>query len=200
MKTFKIFSYFLVLMFIVGCSNKDEDNPTQDNTSGVLGVLGNSWDVKVAGEFDLNTKITGKEGNVYTLEVSYAKVISKTLKFGYTGNEVVDYVYSQGDTDKPFTMVKFDADVGDVYTSVINGKYHYRQVVEIETYNVPCLGKNLEMIGVYEEIPPGIPNVYFGLTITSIVWYWHPDYGLVCVEFFTADGNHYEVEFVQIDL
>lgn len=191
--------YLVVSTFLFSCNNKDEDGPT-NNSSGKLGQVGNSWDVKVAGENDLSTKITEKDGDVYTLEVTYAKFISKSLKFGLTENEVVDYVYSNGDLTKPFTMVNFNAKVGDSYSAEIDGKFHYRLVVEIETYNVPCLGKDLEMIGVYEEVPPGIPNVYFGLTITSIVWYWHPDYGLVCVDFFTAEGDHYEVEFVQIDI
>ncbi len=201
MKTKKLLSFLLILFFLTGCNNKSDDetnNPS--NLPGEFGAIGNAWSVKVDGNYDLSTQIIAKEDDIYTLEVSYAKIITKSLKFGLNGNEVVDYVYSQGDLAKPFTMVKFDAEVGDVYSAYFGENYHYREVVEIETYNVPCLGKDLEMIGVYEEIPPGIPNVYFGLTITSIVWYWHPDYGLVCVDFYTDDGGFHEVDFVNIDL
>jgi hypothetical protein len=200
MKQRNLTYYILALVFLFSCSDKDEADPINNTSNGELGRVGNTWNVKVAGDYDLSTKIIEKEGDVYTLEVTYAKFLSKNLKFGMNGNTIVDYVYGNGDLSKPFTMVKFDADIGDEYTANIDGKYHYRQVVEIETYHVPCLGKDLEMIGVYEEIPEGIPNSYFGLKISSIVWYWHPEFGLVCVEFYTDEGDFYTVEFVQIDL
>ena len=127
-------------------------------------------------------------------------MITKTLKFGMTGNEVVDYVYSQGDAAKPFTMVKFDAEVGDMYFTEINGVYHHREVIEKKTYNIPALNKDLETIGVYEWIPYAIPSEYFGFTIREIIWYWHPDYGLVCVDVYTEEGEYLNIEFVSIDL
>jgi hypothetical protein len=201
MKTLKQLATFAILFLMIACSdNKDDENSNNNPDAGILGDVGNSWDVKIDNQYDLSVEIIKKEGEVFTMQVSYAKFINKELKFGYNGNEIVDYVYSQGDISKPFTMVKFDAEVGETYTASIGGNFHHRQVVEIETYPVDCLDKNLKMIGVYEEVPEGIPNNYFGLEIDSIVWYWHEVYGLVCVEFYTTDGNFYEVEFVKIDL
>jgi hypothetical protein len=124
----------------------------------------------------------------------------KTLKFGLIGNEVVDYFYSQGNTSKPFTMVKFDAEVGDSYSTTINGITHQREVIEKATYNVPALNKDLEMIGVYEMVPYEIPSTFFGFTVRDIYWYWHPDYGLVCVEFYTDQGDFVKVVFVDIEV
>lgn len=200
MKTLKLLSCIIILSIIFGCSDKKDDDNNNNPTSNALGEVGNSWDVKVDGSHDLAVQVVEKEGEVFTMEISYAKIINKELKFGYNGSEITDYVYCQGDMSKPFTMVKFDAEVGDTYTANIGGNFHYREVTEIETYHVDCLGKDLEMIGVYEEVPEGVPNNHFGFEIQSIIWYWHQDYGLVCVEFYTTDGEFHEVVFVQIDL
>lgn len=190
----------LLLALLFSCSDKNDENPSDNSTSGKLGEVGNSWDVEVEGSHNISTEIIAKEGDIYTLEVTYAKLISKTLKFGMLGNEVVDYVYSQGDVQKPFTMVKFDATVGDMYHTEINGVYHHREVSEIKSYYIPALDKELETIGVYEWIPYEIPSDYFGYTIREIIWYWHPDYGLVCVDVYTDEGYYMNIEFISIDL
>jgi len=200
MKIKRILTIFLILAVVFSCSDKNDDDDNDNITSCKLGEVGNSWDVKVDGSHNISTEIIAKDGDIYTLEVTYAKLITKTLKFGMTGNEVVDYVYSQGDAQKPFTMVKFDAEVGDMYDTEINGVYHHREVWEKETYYIPVLDKEIETIGVYEWIPYDIPSEFFGYTIREIIWYWHPDYGLVCVDVWTEEGQYISVDFVQIDL
>lgn len=199
MKTLTVsLSLLLLTIIFSNCNKKDDDN--NNGSPGMLGEVGNSWNVKVNGTHDLFTEIIAKEGNTVTLEVSYAKLTSKTLKFGLSDGEVVDYVYSKGNTSEPFTMVKFDALVGDTYSATINGIAHHREVVEKNTYTIPSLSKELETIGVYEEIPDEIPSDYFGYTIKEIIWYWHPDYGLVCVDIYTEEGEYIKVVFVDIDV
>ena len=194
--------FLFLLLFVISCDKNSNDDSNNDNNveTGSLGEIGNAWDVKVDGKHDLSTEIIAKEGDVYTLQVSYAKLFTKDLKFGFSGNEIMDYVYSKDDLSKPFTMVKFDAEVGDTYTAEINGNYHYREVFEKKTYHIPALNKDLETIGVFETIPYEIPNVYFGYNIRHIYWYWHPTYGLVCVDFLTEEGELINVEFINIDL
>lgn len=186
---------FLVLILIAGCKKDDNGN---SGTPGNLGEVGNTWKVKIDGAHELSAEIVEKTDEIFTLQVSWAKFNVGILKFGFTGNEVVDYVYSHGDESQAFTMVEFDAKVGDIYSLNIKGVSHIRQVTEKSKYYIPALDKDLETIGVYEEIPPEVQSEYFGLTITSIVWYWHPDYGLVCVDFYTSDGAYHKVEFIQI--
>ncbi|MCF8368182.1 MAG: hypothetical protein K9G76_04010 [Bacteroidales bacterium] len=199
MKTTKFFYFFLILAMTISCSKKDDENDTND-TPGILGAVGNNWHIKLDGVADLTAEIIAKEGNVSTVQVSYGKLSIKEVKFGKIGNEIVDYVYSDGDVAEPFTMVKFDATVGDSYGATIDGVYHYREVFEKESYYIDALGKTIETIGIYEWIPYETPSTYFGLTIRSIYWYWHPVYGLVCVEFTTEEGDFYEVVFVNIDV
>jgi len=198
MKTRKLIIYLLLPVLFFGC--KKDDTSNNNLTSGKLGEVGNTWNVKIADIYNLSTNIIAKKGDVYTLQVSWGKINVTELKFGYTGHEVMDYVYSDGNESQPFTMVKFDAKVGDIYSFNNSGVHHQREVLEKKTYHIPALNKDLETIGVYEWIPVETPSEYFGLTIREIMWYWHPDYGLVCVEFYTDKGDYYEVVFVQIDL
>ncbi len=62
------------------------------------------------------------------------------------------------------------------------------------------MNKDLETIGVYEWIPYAIPSEYFGYTIREIIWYWHPEYGLVCVDFWTDEGDYVKVVFIDVDV
>lgn len=194
-------SYLLliILSIFILCTCND-DNDSDNDSQPTLGEIGNKWNVKVNGVNTITVEIIEKVGDIYTLEVSYAKLVSKEIKFGFNGSEVIDYVYSKGDDGKPFTMVEFDAEVGDVYTAEIDGIYHTREVIEKETYEIPALEKELETIGVHEVIPYGIPSNFFGFTIRVIIWYWHPDYGLVCADVYTEEGDHITIEFVSIDL
>lgn len=190
----------LALIFVYSCKKNSDDSSNNPPVQGVLGDVGNSWKIQVNGANDVSAEIVSKENNIRTVEVTYAKLVTKTVKFGFNGNEVVDYAYSQGDTTKPFTMVKFDANIGDSYSAEINGNYHYRQVIEKQTYFIDALNKEVETIGVYETIPEGIPSTFFGLTIRTIIWYWHPVYGLVCADVYLDDGSYIEVNFITIDL
>lgn len=199
MKSFS-FLIFCISFALLFNNCKKDNNENDSNTPEMLGAVGNTWNVKVNGTFDLFTKIIEIENNVITLEVTYAKIHVKTLKFGMLGNEIVDYVYSKGNTSEAFTMVRFDAKVGDMQSTTINGVSDHREVMEKATYHVPALNKDLEMIGVYEWIPYEIPSTYFGFTVREIYWYWHPDYGLVCVEFYTEQGDYVKVDFIVIDV
>lgn len=198
MKKLNFVNLILILILVLSCSKKDDTTDTTE-PSGTLGQVGNAWQVQVEGN-NLSAEIIEKEGDIYTVQVSYAKMAVKTVKFGFANNEVVDYAYSNGDLSKPFPMVKFDANVGEMWGTTINGIYHHREVSEKETYHIPALNKDIETIGVYEWIPEEIPSSFFGMTIREIIWYWHPTYGLVCVDVYTDQGDHINVEFLQIDL
>jgi hypothetical protein len=198
MRPHKFLICIILLVTAIGCSKKSKDSPNEPSPE--LGAVGNSWTVRVLGTTDIHAELTAREGNVCTVEVTWAKMVTKTVKFALTENEVTDYVYSKGDTGQPFTMVRFDAKIGDTYSATIDGVVHTREVIEKNTYNIPALGKDLETIGVLEYIPPEVNSTYFGFTIRQIIWYWHPVYGLVCVDVYTDQGEYFHVVFVSIDL
>jgi len=197
MKKFNLFIGLCLLLFLCSECKKEEENKDTE-TPKTFASIGNSWDVNINGINSLSAEVVSVEESVYTLNISFGKLSSQELKFGYNGKEVVDYVYGRGDNSKSFIMVKFDAELGDKYAATINGIYHEREVVELQKYHIPALGKDLHTIGVYEWIPYEIPSQYFGYTVREIMWYWHESYGLVCVDFWTEEGEFIEVHFVDI--
>ena len=58
---------FITTIFFSNC-NKDK-NENNSGAPGLLGEVGNTWNVKVNGTYDLSTEIIAKEGNIVTLQV-----------------------------------------------------------------------------------------------------------------------------------
>ena len=195
----KVLPIFLLLLVIfAGCSkNDDQDNNTPEQ--GVLGDVGNEWKARFDGNQDIVGRIIENNNGYIEIVLTLGKS-SDTIKGRITDNAVYEFAHSYGDITKPFTMIEFDAEVGEIYTHEFGGMWFERQVVEKEEYMINCLGKKLETIGVYEEIPSGLNIELFGFTIRTILWYWHPTYGLVCIEVWTEEGDYYEIEFVSIDI
>ncbi|MCD4696904.1 MAG: hypothetical protein K8S16_11770, partial [Bacteroidales bacterium] len=124
MKTLKFINLLLILSMIFSCSknNEEDTNNNNNNSTGVLGEVGNVWKAKVDGTHDISAEVISKEDDIYTLEINFSKE-TQTVKFKFSNNEVIDYIYGEGDLTQPFTMVKFDANVGDIYSAEINGAY-----------------------------------------------------------------------------
>ena len=198
MKFSKFFVMCIIPLLLTGCSKKDDDN-NNGNATAVLGEVGNKWSAKI-NNHDISARILSNNDGLIELEVDMEGE-KDTVLIEYKGNRISEFIHSGGDVSKPFTMVEFDADVGDFYSlSLEGGLYFQRDVIEKETYYIDALGKELPTIGVYEEIPYWLNLQIFGIYIESVIWYWHPDYGLVCVDIYTTDGQFIEVVFVTIEL
>jgi hypothetical protein len=198
MKLYKLVALCIIPLILAGCSKKDNDN-TNGNASAVLGEVGNKWSAKI-NNHNISARIISNNNGMIELEVDMEGE-KDTILVEYNGNRVREFVHSGGDITKPFTMVEFDAEVGEMYSlSIEGGLYFQRDIIEKETYYIDALGKELLTIGVYEEIPYWLDLQIFGISIESIIWYWHPDYGLVCVDIYTTDGQFIEVVFVTIEL
>ncbi|MBN1339565.1 MAG: hypothetical protein JXA03_09585 [Bacteroidales bacterium] len=200
MKKKNLFLLLIVLAVINSCSKNDDDDSGNNNppATAKLGDVGNEWKAKFNNQ-EITARIVDNNNGILSLAITTGKD-TDTIKAQLTGNSISEFVHSYGDIEKPFTLVEFDAKVGDIYTFEMGGLWFERQVTERETYHINCLGQNLETIGVYEEIPYGINVQLFGITIRSIVWYFHPTYGLVCVEIYTEQGEYFEIEFISIKL
>lgn len=199
MKYIKFLPHLLALAILFSCAKKDDNDENNNATGGVLGDVGNEWAAKFDDTHDISAKILANDNGLITVEINIENEID-TIFLHFDGNRVSEYIHSDGDLTKPFTMVEFDADIGDVYTFHLGELYFSREVIEKETYYNEALGKEIPTIGVYEEIPYGINFQLFGVYITAIVWYWHPTYGLVCVDVYTSDGQYIEITFINIDL
>ena len=113
-----------------------------------------------------------------------------------TENEFSDFIYSGGDITKPFTLIKFNAKVGDIYEYNVGNIHAQREVTDIGTkYYYNAIGESVETIEVYETIPEAFNSTVLGRTIRTIAWYINPTYGIVCVDIYLDDGGFINLEF-----
>lgn len=200
MKKKKLCFLLLSLAIVLSCSKNDDDDSGKNNppATAKLGDVGNQWKAKFNNQ-EITARVVENNNGILSLAVTMGKD-TDTIKAQLNSNSISEFVHSNGNTEKPFTMVEFDAKVGDTYIFESPPFYFERYVSERETYHINCLGQSLETIGVYEQIPYGINVQLFGITIRTIVWYFHPVYGLVCVEVYTEQGEYFEIEFISIEL
>jgi len=94
-----------------------------------------------------------------------------------TDKGIQDYVYSGGDTDRPFTLVKYDASVGDTYSFTDDeGNTFTRKVVSKSTDDDYQLGFMLIKVLKIEETQENDPLV------DKITYYANHKFGLVGIE------------------
>lgn len=198
MKTKTFFSFLFLIAVIFSCS-KDKDDNSENESPRKLGQVGNEWKAELPGGGQLSSKVIANNNGIIDLQVYYNNIYD-TLKVKLSDNSISDFVYSDGDESKPFTLVKFDAQVGDIHTFT-SGKFQVeREVFERETYEIPALAKEVETIGVAENFPPDFETVLYGYTIIAVYWYISPVYGLVCIELLTSDYEWLIFEFTDINL
>jgi hypothetical protein len=94
-----------------------------------------------------------------------------------TDKGIQDYVYSGGDTDKPFTLIKYDAKVGDTYSFTDDeGNTFTRKVVSKSTDDDYELGFLYIKVYKIEETQENDPLV------DKITYYANHKFGLVGIE------------------
>lgn len=189
--------------------NKEETDPSK-----TLGKVGNYWSATVPGAG--NTKITisdNSDGNVVASIPYQGKTYSVEGKI--TDNGVYDYVYSNGDKSKPFTLVKYDANVGDKWEYKVGNQTVTREVVKKSTTDDTPYGFYLvKTVDVLETIPAGFVysggvsllksgtvsgagnqlnssvGVNSGVTqVKSILWKFNHKFGFIAAEITKTDNS-----------
>lgn len=186
--------FLLVILaggFLVSCNliNGEVTNP--DKT---MGKPGNYWKAGVTG-MDEDVTVTideNKNGNVVaslTFEGKTYDIEGKVTSEGF-----YDYVYSNGDRKKPFTLVKFDAKVGDKWEFNVGSKKVVREVIKKSTEDDTPYGFFLvKTIDVEETIPEGI-EVKGGMTqVKKIVWKFNHKFGFISATVTKTDNSTYQV-------
>jgi len=199
MKTKNLFIVLLILVVIFACKKDKDTNTGGGGTGRVLGDVGNTWNAKFNGNQDIQGKIIGNDNGIITLTLTIEGK-TETIKMKLTEDGVYDFIYSLGDTTKPFELVKWDAEIGTVWTFNVGNVYFARHVIEKETYYIEALHRSVPTIGVYEYIPDEIDYEMLGYVIREMTCYWHETYGLVCIDIWTEDGQWFEIKFVSIIL
>ena len=123
--------------------------------------------------FDATLDTTDKQNITITTDV-LGKVTTEGIQ---------DYLYSKGDTDRPFTLVKYNASVGDKYTFTDDeGITYTREVVSKSTDDDYELGFMYIKVLKIVETQPDDPM------IDKIIYYANHKFGLVGVEIEMKNG------------
>jgi len=207
MKTKTFLTFLVLLSFCISCST-DEDENTTNETPRKFGQAGNEWKGNFPdGLSTISAKVISNTNGIINMEINFDGqfLIYKiegtvTIKGRLTDNSISDFYYSEGDESKPFTLVEFDAEVGDKYFYNLGETQIEREVIGRESYHISALNKEVETIGVAEYIPEGVFPELMGYNFQIVYWYISPIYGLVCVELLTDEDELIVIEFTSIDL
>lgn len=183
----------IVLLMLIGTisacdlldSNKEETDP--DKT---MGKVGNYWEASVPGLGSATVTIDGNEDGDVIASFPYQ---GKTYQIEgkITDNGFYDYVYSNGDKDKPFTLVKFDANVGDKWEYKIGNQTVTREVVKKSTTDDTSYHGfwMIKTIDVLETVPAGV-QVRGGVSqVKTILWKFNHKFGFIAAEVTKTDNS-----------
>lgn len=197
MKT-KLISVAVVLVLLLFSDCKKDNVDTRSVLD--LGKPGNTWTGRFANGQPMSASVVSNVDGVITITANIQRD-SIVLKLLITENSISDFVYSQGDVSRPFTLVEFNGKVGDTYRFNFGSLEVVRQIVETgHAYEVPCLGKKVVSIGVAEYIPYGLYPRINGYTARIIYWWISPEYGITCIEVDTDEGEFLNFTVEEIKL
>ncbi|MGM0620781.1 MAG: hypothetical protein ACQETJ_07040 [Bacteroidota bacterium] len=193
-KTIKLLGLLLTVTFLFhSCDllNNEETDPEK-----TMGKPGNYWAAIVPGHDDAELTINeNNDGNVVATIIFDGT--SHTVEGKVTDKGIYDYVYSNGNKKKPFTLVKFDAKVGDKWEFNVGNKKVVREVVrkstEDDTEYVFWLVKTID---VEETIPAGTMINGAETEIKKILWKMNHKYGFIAATVTKNDGSTVEVSGV----
>jgi len=176
----KFLALLMLLSMVVfnGCDLlKGEDEVT--DPAKTMGKVGNYWDLQSTGY--TASKITidsNTDGNVVASYIYNGKTYQ--LQGKVTDKGIYDYVYSNGDKNKPFTLVKFDAKVGDQWEFKVGTQTVVRKVTHVSTDNDTYYGMlMIKTIDVEETIPTGLQVKGAASPFTKILWKFNHKFGFI---------------------
>jgi hypothetical protein len=175
MKTFKTLMAFLTMIVIVVVACEKDEFDVNDT----FGEVGNYWSI-YADNNDLgDVTITENKNGNFVASFNYEGAMH-TVEGKITSNGIYDYVYSNGDKSKPFTLVKFDASVGDEWAYNVGDKRVVREVVRKSTTDDVEYGFYLvKTIDVEETIPTGTMINGSPSQIKKILWKFNHKFGFI---------------------
>lgn len=117
--------------------------------------------------------------------------ITTEIKVKATDKGIQDFVYSKGDINKPFTLIKYDDGVGDSYSFTSDdGTTYTRKIVSKSTEDdYPLVFWNIKVTKV-EETQPNDP------LLKTISYYTNHKFGLVGIELVTINGKKVKIDVV----
>lgn len=172
----KIALFSALLVVVSFACNKDDEITDPEQT---MGKVGNYWTAGAPGYQDGRITISSNDnGNVVGSLVFQGTTYPVEGKI--TDQGIYDYVYSNGDKSKPFTLVKFDANVGDKWEFNVGNQKVIREVVRKSTEDDVEYGFWLvKTIDVEETIPTGTMVGDNESEVKKIVWQFNHKFGFI---------------------
>ncbi len=185
-----ILIFISVSLAVLACNLLDPEETDPEKT---LGKPGNYWSVGASGYN--NSVITIDENSGGDVVVSFNFAGTKYEVEGkITDQGIYDYVYSNGDKKKPFTLVKFDAEVGDQWEFNVGGKKVVRKVVHKSTEDDYSYAFwMIKTINVEETVPDGTLINGSEAQIKKILWKFNHKFGFIAATVTKSDGTTVEV-------
>lgn len=197
---------FLLIVLLAGMAACDILNLKKEEETDpekTMGKVGNYWSASIPEVGNATITIQeNTDGNVVA-SIPY-NGSTYEVEGKITDNGIYDYVYSNGDKSKPFTLVKFDANVGDKWEYKVGNQTVTREVVRKSTEDdTPYIFWNIKTIDVLETIPSGFvftggvsmlksgsaDKVNNGTTqVKSILWKFNHKFGFISAEITKLDN------------
>jgi hypothetical protein len=190
MKRFNLFLLLTgsALLTISSCNLVDELTLNPDET---VAKEGNTWTSQASGYPNTTITVTNNDKGIATFSMTYDGV-DYELTGKITKTKIQDFVYSSGDEKKPFTLVDFDAKVGDKWEYKVGTETITREVVSKSTdddYMCWGLGMMIKVTQVKETIPEGVTVMGYPAEAKQIVWTFNHKFGWVGAEVTKKDNS-----------
>jgi len=188
-----------VLIFISLLINYSCEKFERVDVDKTIAKEGNYWQVSAIGYDDATLTVTDNNKGKVTAEIVFGDE-EMTISGKVTEEGIWDYVYSNGDDDKPFKLVEFDDEVGESWSYNIGGETITRTVTYKSTTDDTYFGFMLvKVIEVEEIVPEGIDVAGRPSNAKKILWSFNHRFGLIyatvtlnnddVVNLFTQDTN-----------
>ncbi|WP_319499864.1 hypothetical protein [uncultured Draconibacterium sp.] len=178
--------YSLVFLLVLAACSDDDEVTDPEQT---MGKVGNYWSAGASGYDDGRLTITQNSGGDVVGSLTF-EGDTYTIEGKVTDNAIYDYVYSNGDKSKPFTLVKFDANVGDKWEFNVGNQKVVREVVRKSTEDDVEYGFWLvKTIDVKETIPTGTIIKTSESEVKEILWQFNHKFGFISATIKTVDGK-----------
>jgi hypothetical protein len=177
-------------MLMVSSCDLINDLTEQDiNPDETVAKEGNTWSATANGYPNSTITVSQNEKGIATFTLKYNGQdyfvngkISKT--------KIEDFVYSGGDASKSFTLVDFDAKVGDKWEYAIGTQKVVRQVTyKSTTDDFYAMGLMIKVIQVEETIPEGVTVLGYPAQAKKILWTFNHKFGWVGAEVTKTDNT-----------
>lgn len=170
----------LIMVIPISCKKKSDTSSTVVNVNNTFAKPGNTWTATDALTNHMNVSIVSNNNGVASINM-----VAGTTTYPYKGyvseTEIDDYIYSNGNENSPFTLIRYNAKVGDTYQYTLGGLTATRVVESINTIlSIPGIGNNLSCFRVKETIPPGM--IFAGPTpsyVSQVTYFINQHYGIV---------------------